>query len=77
MFKTIRKRVNSWSGHRRTGVIVFIAFFAVMVGRFVFYNIVVPWPYRHELNACLEQARSAQDAMAAKNQCFRTYPHFN
>jgi len=52
----------------------------VFVARFIYWNVVVPFPYRHELEACLEEARSLStesEIDAAENICFRTYPHFN
>jgi len=51
----------------------------VLFGRFIYYNIVVPAPFREELKACLLDARSLEiekEVKAAENTCFRTYPHF-
>jgi hypothetical protein len=52
----------------------------VVAGQFVYHNIIVPWPHRDELQACLESARALAhqtDIAEAENTCFRTYPHFN
>ena len=57
------------------GIIVFL----ILSGRFVYYNVVVPTPFREELKACLLEAHSQEieiEAKAAENTCFRTYPHF-
>ncbi|MCH8050359.1 hypothetical protein IIB51_03100 [Patescibacteria group bacterium] len=65
------KNVIVWAG-----IVVFLMLF----GRFVYYNIVVPWPYREQLRLCLEDARSLEieaEVKEAENICFRTYPHFN
>lgn len=54
--------------------------FLVFAGIFVYSNIIVPWPYREELKTCLSDAEdqpSEQLIDSARNQCFRTYPHFN
>lgn len=51
-----------------------------LASQFVYYNVIVPWPYRHELQACLEEANNQQNEQAveeARDKCFRTYPHFN
>lgn len=59
-----------------TGVVIFL----MLAGRFIYYNIIMPWPYRHELKACLSKANEKnikQEIKAARNICFRTYPHFN
>jgi len=53
--------------------------FFLLLGQFIYYNVVVPWPYRHELKACLEKARFMENQLKiekAENICFRTYPHF-
>lgn len=58
------------------GIVLFLTFGGV----FVYNNIIVPWPYRDELKACLadsENDLSEELTDAARNQCFRTYPHFN
>jgi len=50
------------------------------VGRFVYNNIIAPWPYREELQSCLESARAQENEDIRKSEeniCFRTYPHFN
>ena len=63
--------------------VVFGAIFAVffmMFGVFVYGNIIIPWPYRHELKACLETARALptqEEIDFEENKCFRTIPHFN
>ena len=57
-------------------IILFILFFA----RFFYYNMIVPWPYRHELMVCLDEASihtTENEIKIARNVCFRTYPHFN
>ena len=57
--------------------ILLVLFFA---GRFFYFNIIVPWPYREELKACLSEARaleSEEAVNAAENRCFDMYPHFN
>jgi len=48
-------------------------------GRFIYRNVIVPWPYRHELRACLDKAKQTETKDLEKyerNICFRTYPHF-
>ena len=58
---------------------VIAALIGVMLGRFIYYNVVVPWPYREELRACLDEAKTLEVELAvdeARNVCFRTYPHF-
>lgn len=52
----------------------------VLFAWFIYWNIVVPWPYHHELKACLETAQALSDQQqvdTARNTCFRTHPHFN
>lgn len=55
-----------------------ITLFLILFGRFIYYNIIIPWPFRHELRACLQAADilSVTERDAARNTCFRTYPHF-
>jgi len=53
--------------------------FLFQVGIFFYFNVIVPYPYRHELKACLVEARSLNtegEIETAENICFRTYPHF-
>lgn len=61
-------------------IIVAVLFLiAFGVGRFVYYNVIVPWPYPDDLKSCLEDARSldTQDEMnEAEANCFSTYPQF-
>lgn len=60
------------------GVVVLLALY--FAGRFVYFNVIVAWPYREELKECLSEARSLdnkQETEAAENRCFNTYPHFN
>ncbi len=68
------------SKNRKTALIVGAAVFLVLFGIFIYNNIIVPWPYRQELKACIENAEAQQteaEIYAARNTCFRTYPHFN
>ena len=54
----------------------FSCFFA---GSFVYNNIIVPWPYRHELRSCLDTAKEKQtknEVEYARNICFRAYSPF-
>ena len=58
----------------------FGSFFAIGFGLFFYNNVIVPAPFREQLAACLEHARTLEtdkDVNAAENVCFRTYPHFN
>ena len=59
---------------------IILGVFLVLVANFFYWNVVVPFPYRHELKTCLESARALSveaDVESAENRCFRTYPHFN
>ncbi|HEX9608642.1 MAG TPA: hypothetical protein VGA06_00300 [Candidatus Paceibacterota bacterium] len=59
------------------GLVIALVLFGT--GRFIYQNIIVPWPYRDELNACLKDARALDSktlSEAAENSCFQTYPHF-
>jgi len=61
-------------------IIAGVALFLIFGGVFTYNNIIVPWPYREELKACLADAAnepSEELTDAKRNQCFRTYPHFN
>jgi len=54
--------------------------FLLLLGQFIYYNVIIPWPYRYELKSCLNEARSLEaqsEIKSAENICFRTYPHFN
>jgi hypothetical protein len=63
-------------------IILSFVVFAVSagLGRFFYHNVIVPWPYRHELQECLDAAEillTDQETDAARDVCFRTYPHVN
>ena len=65
---------------KKIAIGVTIIFLIALFARFVYYNIIVPWPYREGLDACLEKAESKEtdaEIFAARNICFRKYPHFN
>ncbi len=70
--KTIKKII--------VALIVLIVIFGVsLIAKFFYYNLVVPWPYRHELKNCLQQADNQPTTEAidlARYRCFRTFPHF-
>lgn len=59
-----------------TIVLIFVAFIA----RFAYINIILPSPFRHELEICLENSEKIEDKAAmdiARNLCLDVYPHFN
>jgi hypothetical protein len=59
-----------------TAVLVFIAF----VSQFVYINIILPSPFRHELEVCIENSQRLTDPLAveiAEGLCLDVYPHFN
>ena len=61
-------------------VILLLGVTLMLIGRFIYYNIIIPEPYREELKTCLVKARTLETkekTEAAENICFRTYPHFN
>ena len=61
-------------------ILILVAIISVALGRFTYFNFIEPYPYRHELKSCLEQARvldTEAEMKAAEDQCFRIYPHFN
>ncbi|MEK7589992.1 MAG: hypothetical protein AAB475_01940 [Patescibacteria group bacterium] len=58
-----------------TVVLIFVAF----IFRFVYINI-IPSPFRHELETCLENSQKLKDTLEikiAKDPCLDIYPHFN
>jgi len=66
--------------HKDILIILLAIPFAFLVGMFIYNNIIVPWPYRHDLKACLEAAQTIENETFSayeRNICFRTYPHFN
>lgn len=72
-------KFKSFSKGKRIAAFFIFTVFLGLFGRFVYYNIIVPWPYRHELKACIEKADSleGEERDIAQNICFRTHPHFN
>ncbi|MFQ5662012.1 MAG: hypothetical protein ACE5F2_02045 [Candidatus Paceibacteria bacterium] len=59
-----------------TIVLIFIAF----AGRFIYANIILPSPFRNELETCLNNSQKLNDSMAVKiaeQLCYDVYPHFN
>ena len=72
MYKSARNR------HYFHGMVTgFVAAFAVI---FIINNVIIPWPYREELQACLKDARALvlqEEIEKAEDVCFQTYPHFN
>lgn len=65
-------------------IVVVLVVLAVLSGialaaKFVYHNVIVPGPYRHQLDNCLNQADSQPNPDTidfARYKCFRTYPHF-
>ena len=59
------------------GIVIPLLLF--LLGKFIYYNIIIPKPYRDELRSCLHEARALgnEEKKKAENTCFRTYPHFN
>ena len=61
-------------------VAIVLVIVLILAARFTYNNVLVPWPYREELKACLGEARSMEDIRTiemAEDECFRTYPHIN
>jgi hypothetical protein len=59
-----------------TIVLIFIAF----AGRFIYVNIILPSPFRNELEICLNNSQKLEDSMTVKiaeDLCYAVYPHFN
>ena len=59
-----------------TIVLIFIAF----ASQFVYVNIILPSPFRNELETCLSNSQKLDDSMAVKiaeQLCLDVYPHFN
>ncbi len=57
-------------------ILTFIAF----AGRFVYANIILPSPFRNELETCFKNSEKLKDPMEvsiAKSLCLDVYPHFN
>ncbi len=57
-------------------ILILVAF----TGQFVYVNIVLPMPFRHELETCLENSQRLTDPLAleiAEELCYDVYPHFN
>lgn len=57
-----------------------VVLFLFLLGKFIYYNIIIPEPYREELRVCLLEARTLENVEKiekAESACFRTYPHFN
>lgn len=76
---TVTKTRNIIKKHKII-VSVLLVLFILLFSMFVYKNIVVPWPYREALEACLNNAENfsnQQQIDDARNVCFRTYPHFN
>ena len=50
------------------------------VFKFVYTNIILPSPFRHELEICLKNSQRLADPLAveiAEGLCLDVYPHFN
>lgn len=57
-----------------------VAMVIMLIGNFVYNNIIVPAPFREKLKNCLVQSRSLESVEERDSEkfiCFRTYPHFN
>ena len=61
-------------------VVALVAISGILVcAKFFYHNVMVPWPYRHELKNCLREAENkstVEEMDFSRYQCFRTYPHF-
>lgn len=58
-------------------VVLIVIAFAV---KFVYANIILPSPFRHELEICIENSQRLNDPFAieiAEGLCLDVYPHFN
>jgi len=76
---TVTKTKNIIKKHKILFSVLFVLLI-ILFSMFVYTNIVVPWPYREALEACLSNAQNfSTEAQVeeARNICFRTYPHFN
>lgn len=59
-----------------TIVLIFIAF----ASQFIYVNIILPSPFRNELETCINNSQKLSDSMAVKiaeELCLDVYPHFN
>lgn len=76
---TVTKAKNIIKKHKILfAILVVISLF--LLANFIYINIVVPWPYREALEACLSNSKNfstEEQIKEARNICFRTYPHFN
>lgn len=48
------------------------------IGKFVYANVILPLPFRHELEICLKNSQKLKDPLAvdiAKELCLDVYPH--
>jgi hypothetical protein len=64
---------------KRMAVIVLVGGVSAILLGFLLENVILPWPYRRNLKACLTQARTLEDSELSAFEvdwCFRTYPHF-
>lgn len=59
-----------------TAVLVLVTF----VGQFVYINIILPSPFRNELETCIKNSQHLDDPLMveiAEGLCLDVYPHFN
>mgnify|MGYP000020552073 CR=1 FL=1 len=52
----------------------------LFIGRFVYINVILPVPFKHELETCLANSQKLNDPLEveiAEELCLSVYPHFN
>lgn len=55
-------------------ILILIAF----IGKFIYVSIILPLPFKHELEICLKNSQKLTDPIAvdiAKGLCLDVYPH--
>lgn len=57
-----------------TVILVFITF----IGKFIYISVILPLPFKHELEICIKNSQKLKDSLAvdiAKELCLDVYPH--
>lgn len=57
-----------------TIILVFITF----IGKFIYISVILPLPFKHELEICIKNSQKLKDSLAvdiAKELCLDVYPH--